>query len=170
MREIIYNKDNLKEEEITEIKRKVKILLVNSNNEILLVYSNHEYHFPGGKVEKNENLEETVIRELKEETGIKLNISKLDHFILSKGYYKDWPTIGKNRKIEIYYYEIKTDELANPYNMKLTENEQKGNFKIKYIPLDDIENILIENVKKYGDPHSITKEMLPVIKIYKERK
>ena len=51
MKEIITNKYNLKEEDLTEIVKRVKVLLINSNSEILLGYSHNEYQFPGGHVE-----------------------------------------------------------------------------------------------------------------------
>ena len=53
MKEIITNKYNLKEEEMTEVVKRVKILIINSNNEILLGYSHNDYQFPGGHVEDN---------------------------------------------------------------------------------------------------------------------
>ena len=85
------------------------------------------------------------------------------------GYYKDWPAEGKNRKIEIYYYEIKTDERPNLENTNYTENEKNGNFELKYIPLLDIINVLEENAKKYGDNRGIAKEMIDLFKIYNEK-
>ena len=44
--------------------------IINSNNEILLGYSYHDYQFPGGHVEDGESLIEAMNRELLEETGI----------------------------------------------------------------------------------------------------
>lgn len=170
MEKIITNDCHLKEEDITEIVRRVKVLLVNSNNEILLGYSNNEYQCPGGHVEDGENLIDTINREVEEETGIKLNIKEIEPFACSIGYYKDWPSMGKNRKIEIYYYEIKTDEKPNLSNTKYTLSEREGNFELKYISLNDVENVFIKNAKIYEDKHGITKEMLKVFKVYKSLK
>ena len=170
MKKIITNNYNLKEEDMTEIVKRVKILMINSHNEILLGYSNHEYQLPGGHVEKNESLIDTINRELQEETGIELNIKDIEPFACSLGYYKDWPKIGKNRKIEIYYYEILTDEKINLNNTEYTKSELDGNFELRYIPLNKVEEEFIENSKKYGDKHGIANEMLKVFKIYKEIK
>ena len=167
MKKIIINKDNLKEEDITNIVRKVKLLIINSNKEIMLGYSYNEYQFPGGTQEPNEELIDTVNREIKEETGIELNIQQLDPFACIIGYYKDWPNIGINKKVEIYYYEIKTDEKPNLNNINLTRMEKKGKFELEYIPLEDVENVLIENANKYGDKNGIAKEMLELLKVYK---
>lgn len=170
MKKLIVNRDNLKEEDMTEVVKRVKVLLTNSNNEILLGYSRNEYQFPGGHVEENENLIDTVKREVMEETGIILQDENIEPFACNLGYYKDWPEVGKNRKIEIYYYEIKTDEKPNLENTKYTENEKKGNFELKYINLDNVEKELLDNANEYGDPHGITKEMIELFKIYKELK
>ena len=59
MKTIITNNYNLTEEEMTETVKRVKVLLINSNEEILLGYSNHEYQFPGGHVEEDEELLDT---------------------------------------------------------------------------------------------------------------
>src|SRR5574344_129359 len=99
MQEIITNKFNLKEEDMTEIVKRVKVLLINSNNEILLAYSHNDYEFPGGHVEDGETLIQTVNREIKEENGIELGIECLEPFACALGYYKDWPEKGKNRDI-----------------------------------------------------------------------
>ena len=58
---------------------------------------------------------------MKEETGIELNITAIEPFACSLGYYKNWPEVGKNRKIEIYYYEIKADDKPNLSNKNYTK-------------------------------------------------
>ena len=139
MKEIVTNKYNLTEEDMTEVVKRVKILLVNSNDEILLGYSHHNYQFPGGHVEENEELIDTVNREILEETGMDLKLKDLEPFARNLGYYKDWPEEGKNRKIEIYYYEVKTDEKPNLDNTSYTESEKDGGFELRYIPLSNVE-------------------------------
>lgn len=167
MKIIINNRDNLKESDVTEVVKRVKVLLVNSNNEILLGYSHKDYQFPGGHVKENENLVHAVKREIHEETGINLYNLNLIPFAEMVGYYKDWPSIGKNRKIEIYYYEIKTDEKPNLAETEYTANEKDGNFELKYVPLEDVKQVLKENVKKYGDEKGIANEMIQLFNIYK---
>ena len=94
----------------------------------------------------------------------------MDPFACAIGYYKDWPAEGRNKKIEIYYYEVKTNEKPNLDNLNLTESEKEGNFELRYIPLDNVEEELQKNVEKFGDSHGIAKEMLNLFKIYKENK
>ncbi len=168
MKKIITNADNLKEKDMTELVRKVKILLINSKNELMLGYSHKEYQFPGGTQEENEELIDTINREITEETGIVLNLKNLDAFACAIGYYKDWPKKGKNKKIEIYYYEVKTDEKPNLDNLNLTDSEKEGDFELRYINLDNVEKELINNAEVYGDKHGIAKEMLSLLKVYKK--
>ena len=72
MKEIIYNTDNLKESEMTKTVTRAKVILVNSKDEILLANGSNTYFLIGGHVEDNESLEDCLIREVKEETGINL--------------------------------------------------------------------------------------------------
>lgn len=167
MRKIVVNTNNLFEKDMTDFVTKVKLLLVNSKNELLLGYCYNEYQFPGGTQEYGESLIDTVKRELMEETGISLKNTFLEPFALAVGYYKDWPQEGRNKKVEIYYYEIKTDELPNIDKCNLTEKEKLGNFELRYISLDNVEDELNKNVLEYGDSHGIAKEMLNILEIYK---
>ena len=167
MKQLITNKYNLTDSDMTEVVKRVKVLLVNSNNDVLLGYSYNNYQFPGGHVEENETLVQAVNREVLEETGIELNITNIEPFACAIGYYKDWPAEGKNRKIEIYYYEVKTDEKPNLENTEYTENEKDGNFELRYIPLLDVENVLRTNAEEYGDKKGIAREMIDLFGVYK---
>ena len=167
MKQLITNNYNLTDSDMTEVVKRVKVLLVNSNNDVLLGYSHNNYQFPGGHVEENETLVQAVNREILEETGIELNITNIEPFACAIGYYKDWPAEGKNRKIEIYYYEVKTDEKPNLENTEYTENEKNGNFELRYIPLSDVENVLKTNAEEYGDENEIAREMIDLFEVYK---
>lgn len=168
MKKIIKNKYNLNETDMTEVVKRVKVLMLNSNNEVLLGYSHNNYQFPGGHVEEGETLIQTVNREIKEETGMSLGVNNIEPFACAIGYYKDWPAEGKNRKIEIYYYEVKTDEKPNIENTNYTDNEKDGHFELRYIPLDKVEEILRQNALEYGDKRGIAREMIELFDIYKK--
>ena len=167
MRKLIENEYNIKDCDVTEVVKRVKALMVNSNNEILLAYSNNFYQFPGGHVEEGESLIDTLYREIKEETGIILKDLNIEPFAVSYRYFKDFPEIGKNRKNEIYYYEIELDEKPNLENTYYTEKERIGNFELKYVPLKELENVLKDNVLKFGDRKGIANEMIEAIRVYK---
>ena len=52
MKEIIYNHDGLKDEDITDTVIRIKGLIINDNN-ILIADQNGGFQFPGGHLEKN---------------------------------------------------------------------------------------------------------------------
>ncbi len=168
MYKIIDNKYNIKDSDVFEVVKRVKALIINSNNEILLGYSNNIYQFPGGHVE-NESLLSALNREIEEETGICLNIS-CDPIICAYRYYKDYPLVNKNRLNEIYYYEIKTDELPNLNNTNYTVEEKNGNFELRYINLKDAIRQINNNSKIYGDKKGIASEMIEVLNLYLNNK
>ena len=99
MKEILYNYDNLKLEDIDEVVIRTKGLIINSNNEITLGYSHKTYQFPGGHLEDGESLEECLLREIEEETGIEIKNAKLKPFEKITYYSKNYHGSGKNRKI-----------------------------------------------------------------------
>ena len=163
MKEIISKKETDKTNEtVTRVKA-----IINDENNILLGYSNNDYQFPGGHVEQNETLINAIEREIKEETGINLSLNNIEPFLKISAYYKNYPKEGINRKTEIYYYDIKTNEKPNLNETNYTQEEIKGNYELKYIPLDKIEEELNNNIKQYEDPRGIQKEMINVIKEYK---
>lgn len=73
-KEKIYNTDNLSIKDIDEKTTRARAIIVNSNKEVLMCYSNgrKHYEFPGGHLEFGENLTKGLKRELLEETGIEI--------------------------------------------------------------------------------------------------
>jgi 8-oxo-dGTP pyrophosphatase MutT (NUDIX family) len=169
MKEILYNHDNLNKEDIDETVIRVKMLMINSKNEVLLGYSYKTYQFPGGHLEEGEALLDCVKREVLEETGIELNIDKFEPFFVTRYYNKNYHDSGKNRNSEIYFYVIHTDELFNLNRVKYDEGEIKGNFELRYINLNDVEKILIDSIPDNEINKIIVGEMLEVFKEYKEQ-
>ena len=166
MKTILKNDYNLKEEEVTEVVKRVKVLLRNSKDELLLGYSHNVYQFIGGHVEKDEDFIDTINREILEEAGMELNIEKLEPFAKRVAYYKDYPENGSNRKIEIYYYEYKTDKTPDLSKTNYTEDEKIGNFELRYVPVEKLVSALKENIDKYGDIGGIASEMLELLDYY----
>jgi 8-oxo-dGTP pyrophosphatase MutT (NUDIX family) len=167
MRTLIINEHNLKDEEMKETVIRIKALIINDQNEILLGYSHNIYQFPGGHLEMGEDLITGLEREIKEETGIELSLGNLQPFYEYIMYTKDWPYKGKRRLYKNYYFEIKTNDAINLDNVEYTEEEKQGNFELKYIPLDTVEEELIRNQNVYQEASGIAKEMIGAIKVYK---
>jgi ADP-ribose pyrophosphatase len=167
MKEIIHNKNNLTEEDITERVYRARGVIINSKNEILLGVYHNTYQFPGGHLEEGETLEDTLRREIQEETGIVIEYKKYKPFYTIKHYSKDYPSEGINRYTELNYYEILTDDKFDTGNMDLSENERLNNYTLKYVNLDNFEEFLNETINDnsknkivYGEMKDIVKELL----------
>lgn len=167
IKEKLYNTDNLTKEDITETVTRVKMILVNSKNQVLLGFSHKTYQFPGGHLEEGETLVDCVIREVKEETGIELTLNEAEPFFVLRHYSKNYCDSGENRNSEIYYYAIKTDAKYDLSKMNYTDYEKEGNFELRYIDLENVEEVLTESISWNEKNTVIVKEMLEVFKEYK---
>jgi len=147
MKEIIYNYDNLKEEDINRVVTRIKAVIVNSNNEILLCYSGNNYHLPGGHLEEGETLEEGLVRELEEETGVLMPKQEIFPFLCIKYLNKDYPSEGINTKSIANYYVVDYNLIPDLNNLNLTEEEKEGNFELRYIDKEKVLDVLLESLK-----------------------
>ncbi len=166
MKEIIYNYDYLKNEDITEVVIRTKALIINNGN-IILGNEDNIYQFPGGHLEESETFTECLKREVLEETGIEIDDSEIKRPFMKVTYLnKDWPEIGKNRKAEIYYYLIETSKNPDMNKVKYTEHEKEGNFKIESIPLNESINVIENNIPKNEKNKIIAPDMIIAITEY----
>jgi len=131
----------------------VGALVVNTSGEVLIVRShkwNDKYTVPGGHIELGENAEDAIKREVKEETGLDVDVVKLllvqqaiypthfhkhEHYLFMDYLCKTETTNVKldNRELQ-YFLWIKPEEA-----LKLDLEQYTKNFVLKY--LQDPENI-----------------------------
>ena len=139
----IYNESNLKNNEIDVIVTRVKIYLINSNNEIMVASSNGGIQLPGGHVEEGESDIQACVREIKEETGIEIEKEIVpEPFFEIKHYSRNYKGQNINRIARIIYFVIKTNKTYDKQKTNLTENEKTNNFEIRSIPFEDFEKEL----------------------------
>ena len=107
--------------------------VINNKSEILFIYRNKKWDLPKGKVEKNEIISETALREVKEETGIKnLSIIRpLDktYHIFKRG--------GKNYLKTTYWFEMKSD-----FNGKFKPQKKEGITRVEWIGIENLSSVL----------------------------
>ena len=96
----------MKEEDLDFEVIRVKALIVNNKNEILIAHNNNTYQFPGGHKEDDETLEKSLVREVKEETGIDVNLV-MGPFMSITTY--DFIDKFKQRGVMIYQYNRNAD-------------------------------------------------------------
>lgn len=167
MREIVYNSHDLKEEEIDSSVIRTKALIINSKNELLLGYSYQTYQFPGGHLKDGENIFECLQREIEEETGIFIS-GNLDPFLKRVEYHMNYLDSNINKKVIIYYYLIYTDELPQNAASHLDEQEKAGNFTLLYVPLEKVDQLLVDSIPDNPINSIIVGEMQDVLKYYRE--
>lgn len=149
MKSIIYNKHNLKDEEINRIVRRAKILIINSKEEILMVHCHNNYYLVGGHLEDDESFDECIVKELKEETGIDIPLEKREPYFIIEHLNKDYPSKGINSKSIANYYILRSDVKPDLSKINLTSDEKEGNFELKYIHKSKILKELESSLENY---------------------
>ncbi len=167
MKQLFINKDDLEKHEIDEEAIRSKGLVINDKNELLLVYNGNTFQFPGGHRKKEESLEETLLREVQEETGIDMIIEN-GPFMTITEYCRNYRNTNKNRCNKIYYYVVKCNDLPNYEKINLSDFERQTEFKLSYVKLDKIEEFLEQNIKNKKMDDLIGYEMIEVLKYYKQ--
>ena len=129
------------------------VAIIIKNNDVLLMWRKNQgkeyYVFPGGGVEENETVEEAVIREVSEETTLKVKIEKQlyhhhyindsDQYFYLCSYLSGEPTLGDaNEKEDMLK---NTDNFYQPVWMKIDNLK-----KLLLYPLE-IRDWLLEDVK-----------------------
>lgn len=168
MEEITFNEDNIKTAEIDEVVVRTKALIINNQNEILLGLSNNTFQFPGGHLEENETLEDCIIREVKEETGMDISNYSLTPFLKISYFHKNYNHTHKNRRNDLYYFLINCDLKYDLNQTSYDELEIANHYKIKIISLDEIDDILKSYLDKNPINKYVTKEMLMALNEYRQ--
>lgn len=164
------NESNLKFNEIQDFSYKVRALLTDENENILIANYGGVYLLPGGSVDKDESISNALIRELSEELGEAYNYNELNYLACLNYYQNNYPTRNgenKNRLVQTHYYVGKIKSFCEQ-KQELTEKEKRGNFRLELIPLKDIETIILGNVT--SNPRNIyfQKELMIVLEQYKK--
>lgn len=168
MEKIIVNFDNLKMEDINEKKYRPRAIIINSSKEILLGFSDNTYQFPGGFLEQNETLIEGLKREILEETGIFLDNKEIVKLFCTIQYLnRDYPEKKINRLTEFDYYYVKTDKKINLDNTNYDKWEKEKNFQLKYVPINNFEQVLLESENDNLMNKMIYKDMMKVFNLIK---
>lgn len=167
MEKKVYNYHHLNIEDIHDKVVRVKALMINSKKEILLGVSFGTVQFIGGHLEEDESLEEGLKREVLEETGISLKEVGSPFFQIEY-LLKDYPVIGNNRSLDIYYFVIYTDEGYHPDKIYLDDQERNGDFHLIYVPLKMVKKILKKYKNKNEINSLINREMLLALKMLKK--
>ena len=167
MKEIIINDNQLTEEQIEKKVIRVKGLMVNSRGKILLAHNNNTYQFPGGHKEEQESMQDCIKREIKEETGIDIEV-KEEPFLCIKTYDNDYFGTGKKVLNSIYYYRFMTDAVPNFNETHYDELELATDFNLFFLNIKDLKSFILKNIEEGNIDSKIGREMLHVMDVYDE--
>lgn len=126
-------------------------LVYNKKREVLFIFRNGKWDLPKGGIEKGEEIEETAIREVEEETGvtglkITKKLQKTYHVFIRNGKYK--------LKI-VHWFEMETDFLGTPL-----PQEDEGIEKVAWLKPEEIQDALqnsYENIKLLFEDEKLLK-------------
>ena len=155
MKEIVINKGKLKDDEITEVLDKARIVLRNDDGEFILSHFERVYFLPGGKVEVTETPVDAVKRELLEETNIHIMLDDISPFVLVKNYLRDYESSDGtivNRLVNTYYFTGFTSKDDIEY-FNLTRAEKRDDLRAFFVSMEDAKELLKEyqNFEVYLD-------------------
>lgn len=140
-----YNENIKYEKEIN----KVRAVVLNKEGRALLVHYAGLYMLPGGKIEENETQEEALKREIAEETGIEIEPSQAEKFLVinsySENYYDREQKKEINRITNTNFYFITTNQDIDLTHTHLTESEKEGDQKVKFENLSIIPYLVQNN-------------------------
>ena len=107
-------------------------LVFNDKNELLLNLrtDTNTWGIPGGAMELYETIEETAVRELKEETGICAEELKLVTVLSGKDYYFEYPNGDKMCTVIVLFKVLNFSG-----TLKVSDNESKS---LRFFPLTNL--------------------------------
>ena len=165
MKKIIINDNNLSDDDIDMSVTRVKGLMINSSGKILLAHNNNTYQLPGGHVDEDETIDACIVREIKEETGIDVEIHD-EPFLVIVTY--DYDYFGRGKKVlnTIYYYRFLTDDTPNFDETHYDELELATDFNLFYVNFKDLDSFLVKCLDEGSVDAPIGREMLYVFQEY----
>lgn len=164
----IINPNNIAPNQVSETVTRVKAFIFNGEY-VFLDKIDWGFMLPGGHVEQDEDFDLALIREVEEETGIKLdNNDKITKFYTTEKYSINKKT-GKNRLNRIVYHMVQTTKTPNLDNINLTQDEREHGLKVIRVHKNDFEKTLNDALKPNTNEAFavIAKEMLEAYEVLK---
>ena len=112
-------------------------IIIKDNQLLMTKFGEYGYFLPGGGIDLGENHIDTLIRELKEETGYTVEVGDL--LDIQTAFFKSPIKEKYSHTIKIFYRAEIVSE--NPEDIKLTESETILKVTQEWVNLSEIENL-----------------------------
>lgn len=102
--------------------------IIKNGNKVLMAHNPADkscYYSVGGRVKMNETVEDAIIREIKEETGINCEIERIG--FIHENFFTDYLGV-KFHEISIYFFIKMNEQLLKIENGHLTKDGPNGEF------------------------------------------
>lgn len=158
------------------LEEKSRGILIDEENKLYLSNISNSYLFPGGGVEPHEDYHETILRELEEEVGIKLDFLEEIGTIIH--YHENFPNLKLdknaplyiNNRVNIIHYFFKRINRCNIAKPHYTEYELNHNLTIKRFNINELFSLLNtkspNTYKEFTDEETIAALNLAIEKGY----
>lgn len=119
--------------------RQVYVLVISKDKQkVLLVYNKEGlWLLPGGTVEKGENVENTLVREVKEETNRDVQVDSIQPF-----FYQEAFTKGENGQWNSDGYQVRLLVFVDKDNEFESDPDEGDTIKAEWVPVKDISKYL----------------------------
>ena len=146
---ITINPDNLICDENFQVFHKVRAIIENESGEFIISNEGGKCIFPGGRREKGESNIEAIQREIKEETGIELDLEDFVEILELETLYKNFYDYRSNtmrpRYTSTIYYYVKCSDKIDASNMNLSSGEINEGFRIAFVNKERLLQMLAED-------------------------
>ena len=149
---MLINLEHLEKKDINSRVHKVRAIIMNREGKIYITNMDDSYNLPGGRVETNENLEDALVREIKEELGIRVFKKEIRYIGNITFWHKDFPgekqSVNRENDVDLFW-------VVNPKEIKLervqlTNYEKHYHFRLMNCTFQEIEDLLN---KKNDNPY-----------------
>jgi 8-oxo-dGTP pyrophosphatase MutT (NUDIX family) len=142
---------------LNKVKEKIPVckagggLVYNKNGDVLFIFRNGKWDLPKGGIEKGEEIEQTAIREVEEETGV-INL------VISHKLQKTYHIFKRNGKYKLkitHWFEMHTD-----FEGTLTPQDNEGIEKVAWLNPEQVKEALknsYENIKLLFEEEKVLK-------------